>query len=657
MAPSSERETALVEIARAVRAARGALAGSASWSLASEQLVSELLGGIAELARVVDALQVRLAGEVAQRSGGPADESFCKKLGARSPKDALATAFGSRSREAADLLALAAATTATTGISGGEVPARYPRVGGALGAAAVSTAQALAIVRALEPAEPRAEVEQLAWAEGVLVDSATDPDEPLGPELLTTQGKVFEAVLDPDGVLPDAERLYDERSATISRRRNGSWRTVITSPPEDGAVLKSAVDAINGPRTKVRFQDTDGLESTDDGPIRHADDCTGTGSDGQSCDGCGTQWDLDVDEASDERTLVQKQHDAILGMVRAAVTAPGAPTAGGAPATLVFSGTFAAYQAYLRGDRHREGFLRIEHTGDIVPMEWVERLICGGDVQLCLADANRHPLALGRAQRLFTPAQRRALAHRDKGCAVKGCGMPPSWCEAHHVTPWKAGGPTDVDNGILLCSHHHHEVHAGRLRIEAKGTGPGQWRIVSQLRRPRAGRGTWIDDLLAATIGDVRTIACDAPRSRAVRIPDEAAVLELSALELSAPESPPLALPADGLSGFDAPDLGSSTFEPSGFDAPDLGSSAFEPSGFAQSGYALLGFEPSSIEAFVVESFGSDRPGREWSGYGLPDLLPPRPESPRLELPRRGRAHRWRRRSRASRAARGAAPP
>ncbi|GEK80445.1 hypothetical protein ABA31_17960 [Agrococcus baldri] len=542
----------MVDAARAVLSARALLERSSSFSLASDELVTGLLGGIAELTRVVDALQVRLAAQLAERSRGPADQALCKKLGARSAKEAIAAAFGSRSREAADLLALAAATTATVGVSGGDVAARYPRVGQALGEGELSLPQALAIVQVLEPAAPRADLGELAWAEGALVDAATDADGPLGPELLTVQGRVYAALLDPDGLLPDAERQQELRSLTIGTRRDGMIRTVLISPPEDGALLKSVRDAWTGPRAKVRFQETDGPESTDDGPIEHADGC-----DGQGCEGCGRTRALSDGEATDERTLAQKGHDVMLGIVRAAAMAPGAPTAGGAPATLVLTGTIAAYEAYLQGSRHRDAFLRIEHTGDVLPIEWVEGLLCSGDVQLGIADEHHHPLALGREQRLFTPAQRRALAQRDQGCAVRGCGMPPSWCEAHHVRPWQAGGTTDVDNGILLCSHHHHEVHAGRLRIERVGQAPGRWRIVSQARVARVGRGAWIDDVVAASLDEGAaeaaataahaaraaagggSMAAAAPPSLAVRIPEPPPAGPTALERIGSPHEPP----------------------------------------------------------------------------------------------------------------------
>ncbi len=62
--------------------------------------------------------------------------------------------------------------------------------------------------------------------------------------------------------------------------------------------------------------------------------------------------------------------------------------------------------------------------------------------------------------RLASPAQRTALAHRDKHCAYAGCTRPPTWSlHAHHRTAFSRGGPTIVENLTLLCSEHHVLVH------------------------------------------------------------------------------------------------------------------------------------------------------------------------------------------------------
>ncbi len=81
-------------------------------------------------------------------------------------------------------------------------------------------------------------------------------------------------------------------------------------------------------------------------------------------------------------------------------------------------------------------------------------------------DGRRSVLHLGREERYANRELRRALAARDRGCAVPGCDRPPEHCDAHHVVFWEDFGPTDIDNLALLCRHHHRMVHAGRLTIE-----------------------------------------------------------------------------------------------------------------------------------------------------------------------------------------------
>jgi hypothetical protein len=37
--------------------------------------------------------------------------------------------------------------------------------------------------------------------------------------------------------------------------------------------------------------------------------------------------------------------------------------------------------------------------------------------------------------------------------------MPATFCEAHHLDPWSSGGRTNIKDGVLLCSWHHHQIH------------------------------------------------------------------------------------------------------------------------------------------------------------------------------------------------------
>jgi hypothetical protein len=74
---------------------------------------------------------------------------------------------------------------------------------------------------------------------------------------------------------------------------------------------------------------------------------------------------------------------------------------------------------------------------------------------------------VGRTARTATPAQRRALALRDRGCIIPGCSIPADACQAHHVTDWATGGSTELSNLTLLCWAHHRQVDLRMWTIAA----------------------------------------------------------------------------------------------------------------------------------------------------------------------------------------------
>ncbi|WP_185995198.1 HNH endonuclease signature motif containing protein [Nocardioides campestrisoli] len=101
-------------------------------------------------------------------------------------------------------------------------------------------------------------------------------------------------------------------------------------------------------------------------------------------------------------------------------------------------------------------------SGDRITAGEARRLACTAKLIPAVLGTGSHPLDLGLSARLFSPTQRRALAIRDKRCRADGCSIPAAWCEAHHLVPWSLDGPTDLANGILLCSHHHQRIHDDR---------------------------------------------------------------------------------------------------------------------------------------------------------------------------------------------------
>jgi Domain of unknown function (DUF222)/HNH endonuclease len=73
----------------------------------------------------------------------------------------------------------------------------------------------------------------------------------------------------------------------------------------------------------------------------------------------------------------------------------------------------------------------------------------------------------GRTTRVISRRLRRALEHRHPTCAVPGCGATRG-LHAHHIAHWEDGGPTELDNLVLVCPYHHRLHHRGVITI----TGP-----------------------------------------------------------------------------------------------------------------------------------------------------------------------------------------
>jgi hypothetical protein len=103
--------------------------------------------------------------------------------------------------------------------------------------------------------------------------------------------------------------------------------------------------------------------------------------------------------------------------------------------------------------------IALTDTGETITADEARRLACTAGIVPAVLGTDSQPLDLGRTSRLFTAAQRTAMALRDRTCRAEGCQIPATWSEAHHLVPWSQGGRTDLDAGVLLCSWHHHRAH------------------------------------------------------------------------------------------------------------------------------------------------------------------------------------------------------
>lgn len=95
----------------------------------------------------------------------------------------------------------------------------------------------------------------------------------------------------------------------------------------------------------------------------------------------------------------------------------------------------------------------------------VERIACDCNVTRILLGSDSAVIDVGRSRRVISPATRRALKARDRGCIWPGCDRPAAWTSGHHLVHWAHGGPTDLPNLVLLCHRHHWMVHEGGWQI------------------------------------------------------------------------------------------------------------------------------------------------------------------------------------------------
>jgi 5-methylcytosine-specific restriction protein A len=110
--------------------------------------------------------------------------------------------------------------------------------------------------------------------------------------------------------------------------------------------------------------------------------------------------------------------------------------------------------------------------GSYLPPSAVRRLACDAGVIPVVCNGDSVPLDLGRAQRLVPDRLRSALVARDRCCAFPGCDQPARMTEAHHIRQWQDGGPTDLQNLVLLCRRHHRVIHGSEWTITIKDSLP-----------------------------------------------------------------------------------------------------------------------------------------------------------------------------------------
>ncbi|HEX7165444.1 MAG TPA: DUF222 domain-containing protein [Acidimicrobiales bacterium] len=96
--------------------------------------------------------------------------------------------------------------------------------------------------------------------------------------------------------------------------------------------------------------------------------------------------------------------------------------------------------------------------GMAIAADTIARLLCDS-VAHRVVTARSAVLDYGTSTRTIPTPLWNAIVIRDRHGRFPGCDRPPNWCEGHHIRHVEHGGPTEVNNLVLLCTRHHHLLH------------------------------------------------------------------------------------------------------------------------------------------------------------------------------------------------------
>ena len=118
---------------------------------------------------------------------------------------------------------------------------------------------------------------------------------------------------------------------------------------------------------------------------------------------------------------------------------------------------------------HQRSVIRTGHDVEL-PIETIRRMACEAEIIPVVLGSNGVVLDVGRATRLASRYQRKALEVMYPTCAIPQCCVPHSQCQPHHIRYWRDDGSTDMNNLVPLCSSHHRSVHEGGWKLSMHGT-------------------------------------------------------------------------------------------------------------------------------------------------------------------------------------------
>ncbi|GLY71552.1 HNH endonuclease signature motif containing protein [Amycolatopsis taiwanensis] len=389
----------------------------------SEQTPASRLWQVSDrdLAAIVVACEQKLrAGyaEMLAAVGESEQRGLGKSLGYKDTSAFLTDSLRISAREAKQRIEHAAATMPSSSLTGVPQPPPQAATGEALTAGDINAEHVHAITTTMQACPVGIPVEQREADERILVELARQA----GPEAVRKAGRRLRSLWEQDTAPPedkDREQTHPLRRLDITRRKDGSIRFT----GELDAETAEELDGLLGPLAKP-----------------HKNPQTGE---------------------HDTRTPAERAGDALAEIIALAARCDELGTQGGERAVMIVSINLAELE-----NRARHAFLNIPGLSNV---DGLRRLACESKVVPAIFGNNAAPLYVGDASRFATPAQRRYLTARDRGCAFPGCTRGPKWTTPHHVMPWSMDKRTDADNLVLLCGRHHRVIHHTPWEVRMNG--------------------------------------------------------------------------------------------------------------------------------------------------------------------------------------------
>lgn len=421
-------QSALAELASV--ATDCVLSAPTSASSASDDGLLELQRSLADSTRLLETAAAALAAEVAHRSRRELGyDGLAQKRGVRTPEALVQAVTGSSSADARRLVRVGTLVARNSGLFEEPSEPWLADVLSAAGAGAVSAEVVDAIRGGLGSPSSAISPDALADAASWLLAQAGT----VSVEQVAALARERRDDLDATGVALREQELREKRFARVTRLVDGTTRLVAVLDPESAAIVVPALDAATSPRRG-------GPRFVDPAEIVRAEALI-----------------------ADERTTEQIAVDALVELIDVAVRGESSHVLGARRPTMRVLVT-------QRDLECGEGAGELEGQSAAISIATVERLACEGGIIPIQFDSRGRALNLGRAKRRHNARQRTVIAARDGGCVVPGCDRPPSWTEVHHIVPWSEGGETSVDDGVLLCRHHHLLMHNNGWRIRRSGS-------------------------------------------------------------------------------------------------------------------------------------------------------------------------------------------